>query len=337
MTINDLKSLLSRFHIRPSKKLGQNFLLSEQALDQIVEAAELSPEDTVLEIGPGLGVLTRRLCEKAGLVLAVEKDRKLVTALRKLFKSQKNVKVIHGDALFIHPTSYELPASPAGRPATSYKVVANIPYYLTGKILQNFLTSEQKPSLMVLLLQKEVAERITASPGQMSILAVSVQFYAEPEIIGRVGRENFYPEPEVDSAIVRLKVLEKPRLAVDEKRFFQLVKIGFAGKRKQLHNNLQAGFGTAVIPAFEPPAPTRSPRFGGEAGRRGEGSSLPARFESRSGSGGDSSAVADGNEKIKVDYKTLLTSLGLNPLARAQDLSLLDWKRLYDGLTARIR
>ncbi|MDP3993822.1 MAG: 16S rRNA (adenine(1518)-N(6)/adenine(1519)-N(6))-dimethyltransferase RsmA [Candidatus Doudnabacteria bacterium] len=272
MTVNQLKSLLSRFHIKPNKLLGQNFLLSEEVLDKIVEAGELDQNDFVLEIGPGLGILTMRLAEEAGKVLAVEKDEKIYQALRKILKRYKNVKLIHKDALFFQPASYQLQA-------TSYKLLANIPYYLTGKIIQNFLTAENQPSLMVLLLQKEVAERLTARPGEMSLLSVSAQFYSDPEIISIVGKGNFYPEPQVDSAIVRLKVLPKPRFGVDEKKFFQLVKIGFAGRRKQLHNNLTSGLGAG-------------------------------------------------------DYKKILTEIGLNPLSRAQDLSLDDWHKLYNTLFA---
>ena len=322
MTVNELKSLLARFHIKPDKRLGQNFLLSEGVLDKIVAAAALTKQDRVLEIGPGLGILTKRLAQEAGEVMAIEKDRKLARALNKIFKNYKNIKIIQGDALFFNPTVY-------GLQSTNYKLVANIPYYLTGQILQKFLSptslptslhrlergapspgdgeglrerSWPRPSLMVLLLQKEVAERITAKPGQMSILAVSVQFYADPEIVAVVPKENFYPPPEVDSAIVKITPLSSPLakggkrgvgLQVNEKKFFQLVKIGFQSKRKQLHNNLRA------LP-LTLPSPAR-----GEGGRRpGEGR----------------------------DYKQLLQDLGLNPLARAQDLSLPDWGKLYERL-----
>ena len=270
MTVNELKSQLARYNIRPDKRLGQNFLLNEEVLDKIVEAADLSKADTILEIGPGLGFLTARLGQRAGKVIAIEKDRKLARVLNKIFKKNKNIKIINDDVLYLTADSSQLTAG--------YKVVANIPYYLTGKIIQNFLTARYKPNLMVLLLQKEVAKRITALPGQMSILSVSVQLYADPEIISHVGKENFYPVPEVDSATVRLKILSKPRLAVDEKEFFRLVKIGFSNKRKQLQNNLAAGLGKTV------------------------------------------------------DYKELLVDLQLNPLTRAQDLSLVEWGRLYDKL-----
>ncbi|OGE76994.1 MAG: ribosomal RNA small subunit methyltransferase A [Candidatus Doudnabacteria bacterium RIFCSPHIGHO2_02_FULL_48_21] len=286
MDIDQLKSELSRFGIKPKKTLGQNFLVSEEILSEIVAAAELTPDDTVLEIGPGLGVLTSALGERAGLVLAVEKDKKIYSVLRKLFKNKKNVKIINEDALFmdfsvilnsIQDPDW-IPDQVRNDKHLDYKVVANIPYYITGKLLQNFLTSDHKPSLMVLLLQKEVAERIVAKPGNMSILSISAQLYCDPDVVTIVGKENFYPPPQVDSAVVRLRILDKPRLAVEEKKFFQLVKIGFAGKRKQLQNNLSNGY---------------------QKGR---------------------------------DYKTMLEELGINPLARAQDLSLEDWARLYKAL-----
>ena len=340
MKVDDLKSFLSRYHIRPDKRLGQNFLLSDEVLDEITAAADLTLQDTVLEIGPGLGFLTRRIAELSGEVVAVEKDRKLCRALHKIFKNRKNVRIICGDALHLTEELTNVRTKEQDRKfigssvhpfSGSYKVVANIPYYLTGKILQLFLggnlkvsaTTSQKnvaeafrpPSLMVLLLQKEVAQRIVAKPGDMSILSVSVQFYADPEIIAIVPKENFYPKPEVDSAIVRITPLSSPlakggkrgvRFDVDEGKFFQLVKIGFSNKRKQLQNNLVA------LPPLSFSGLTR------ESSSRlaRTGLWIPDRV---------------GNDR-KTDYKTLLSSLGLNPLCRAQDLSLQDWKKLYDKI-----
>lgn len=270
MDINQLKSLLGRYHIHLNKLMGQNFLLSEKVLDEIVASSELTGEDTVLEIGPGLGSLTAKLAAKAGKVVAIEKDRSLVRALKKFFKNAENVKIIQGDALDLKSAEIQMPNG-------KFKVVANIPYYLTGKIIRDFLTASNKPALMVLLLQEEVALRVTAAPGSMSLLTLNAQFYSVPEIIAKVDRENFYPIPEVDSAVVRFRVLASPFLKVDEKKFFQLAKIGFSNRRKQLHNNLAGGFG---------------PR----------------------------------------DFKKVLEEIGLNPLSRAQDLSLQDWGRLYDSL-----
>jgi 16S rRNA (adenine1518-N6/adenine1519-N6)-dimethyltransferase len=243
MEIRELQKQLAQFRIRPDKRLGQNFLLSDEVLEQIVSAADLGITDEVLEIGPGLGFLTRRLADKVSRVYAVEKDRHLALALRKIFRKNRTVTVIQDDGLFFVPGS-------VGLKPWQYKLVANLPYYITGKILQVFLTAPTKPSLMVLMVQKEVGERLTAQPGQMSLLSVSAQFYSNPEIIGFVPKQNFYPQPEVDSAIVRLQVLPQPRLPVDEAKFFQLVKISFANKRKQLHNNLMSvPLGDAGSPA----------------------------------------------------------------------------------------
>jgi len=299
MNLNELKSQLAHFGIRPNKTLGQNFLLSDEVIEKIIAAADLKQTDTVLEIGPGLGVLTQELADRAGLVLAIEKDRSIHGVLRKMFKNKKNVKVINDDALFFNPETYNLQP-------TTYKLIANIPYYITGKLLQNFLSLGAKPSLMVLLLQKEVAERIAAKPGEMSILAVSVQFYADPEIISIVSREDFYPKPDVDSAVVKIKILDKPRFDVDEQKFFQLVKIGFAGKRKQLQNNLQNFY-----------SPPHEGELEGVAEQKDTATS-----PSPSSRGGE----------LKPDHKKILESLNINPLARAQDLSLDDWARLYKVL-----
>jgi len=270
MNIDDLKSQLERFRIKPDRKLGQNFLLSEDVLDKIIAASELGDADRVLEIGPGLGALTMRLADKAREVMAVEKDRRLALVLRQIFRKRKNITVIQDDALFFDPSAYNLQP-------TSYKLVANLPYYITGSLLQKFLTIETKPSLMVVLLQKEVAERVVAKPGDLSILGVASQLYADAEIVGYVGKENFYPVPAVDSAIVRFRLLPKTRFDVEEKPFFQIVKMGFSSKRKQLHNNLKDLFAPA-------------------------------------------------------DAKEVLRSVGVSPLARAEDLSLESWYRLYQRL-----
>lgn len=285
-------------------------------MEQIIAAAELSGADTVLEIGPGLGALTEKLAMAAGEVVAVEKDHRLYSALRKILRRHKNVKLICADILKL--TTDNLPL-------TAYKLVANIPYYLTGILLKKFLAETgwsndspqpplslrggvenqksppvsvsggvknkvpplsqggrdgelfRKPSLIVLLVQKEVAERLVAQAGEMSLLSLSAQFYSKPEIIANVPRENFYPIPDVDSSIVRLRILPEPRFALDEKRFFQFLKIAFASKRKQLQNNLRSF------------------------------------------------------DRTK-DYKEILKDIDLNSLARAQDLTLEEWIRLYNKL-----
>jgi 16S rRNA (adenine1518-N6/adenine1519-N6)-dimethyltransferase len=210
------------------RTMGQNFLVDNDALNNIVRAADLKPADTVLEIGPGLGVLTEQLSEQAGSVIAVEKDDKFSEMLRgKFFKT--NVEILNQDALEFDPTNLG-----------EYKLVANIPYNITSLIIRKFLEAKNKPELMVLLVQREVAERITAKPGDMSLLSVSVQFYTEAKMMGIIKNTSFYPVPKVDSAIIRLKAKDvMPE--IEEKEFFRLVKFGFAAKRKTLENNLSAG------------------------------------------------------------------------------------------------
>jgi 16S rRNA (adenine1518-N6/adenine1519-N6)-dimethyltransferase len=230
----NVPALLRRFNLRPKKSLGQNFLADEAALSKIVNAAELSPRDTVLEIGPGLGSLTRHLAESAHRVVAVELDSALLPALDLVLQPYPNVEVIPGDIL-------QLPASDLRLPA-AYKVVANIPYYITSAVLRHLLEAEARPALIVLTVQREVAERICAAPGRMSLLAVSVQFYSRPRIAARIPAGAFHPRPEVDSAVVRLEVLPQPAVAVPSAdAFFHVVKAGFSQKRKQLRNSLSAG------------------------------------------------------------------------------------------------
>lgn len=233
------------YNIKPARSKGQNFLIKEEIYDQIVVAAELKPEDVVLEVGPGLGFLTAKLAKAAGRVIAVELDDKLAEVLYIGLKTQRieNVEIINQDILQLEIENWKLKIG-------NFNIVANLPYNITSVFLRKILSSEIKPKMMVLMLQKEVAERICAVPGEMSLLAVSVQFYARPEIVGYVSKENFWPEPEVDSAIAKLKVKSEklsPRDGipfagkVNEREFFRLVKIGFSAKRKMLKNNLAAG------------------------------------------------------------------------------------------------
>ena len=230
----DVRGLLRRYGVRPKKSLGQNFLVDEAALSTVAAAADLTPADTVLEIGAGLGSLTRYLAASARRVVAVELDKAMLPALRHVLEPYPNVEIISDDILRLHPSSFTL--------HPSYKVVANIPYYITSAVIRHLLEAETKPSLIVLTVQHEVAERICAGPGDMSLLAVSVQFYSAPRILARLPAGAFYPRPEVDSAVVRLDVFSAPRVAVENAdRFFQIVRAGFSQKRKQLRNALRAG------------------------------------------------------------------------------------------------
>jgi len=227
---------LEKYNIRPIKHLGQNFLIDESVLEKIISAAEIRASDTILEIGPGLGILTFELAKKAGKVVAIEKDGALAKILAEEIKKRniQNIEIINGDALKIENSI------PAGRQTKlkieNYKIVANIPYYLTSPLIRKFLETENKPQLMVLMLQKEVGQRICAKPGDMSILSIMVQFYAIPEIIDYVSKEAFYPKPKVDSSIV--KITPKTNPEIDVEKFFTLVKAGFSAKRKFLINNL---------------------------------------------------------------------------------------------------
>ncbi|MCX6808430.1 MAG: 16S rRNA (adenine(1518)-N(6)/adenine(1519)-N(6))-dimethyltransferase RsmA [Candidatus Berkelbacteria bacterium] len=283
--------------------LGQNFLISRDVLEKIIQSAELGPNDTVVEVGPGLGALTTELVSRVGKVIAIEKDEKLASILSSVISTdQPEPRDLSKDFSSLDKSS-GLPAAEAGRNDTltvlnsdiltvnipelignqKYKVVANIPYYITSKILRLFLESKNKPDVIVMLVQKEVAERICSMPGDMSVLAISIQYYGDPGIIDIVPKESFFPAPEVDSAILRIRIKkEEERIKVDEKAFFHLVHIGFASKRKTLANNLSAGFHI------------------------------------------DKNLAAD-----------IIKSIGLNESVRAQELSLDEWSRLLEELGIR--
>ena len=244
----NVRRLLREFDIQPKKSLGQNFLVDQRALERIVEAAELGPEDIVLEIGPGLGALTRLLAAEAGRVVAVELDQRLVEALKQTATAKAdlpNVEIIHGDILELNLADL----LEQQRDNFQYKVVANLPYYITSAIIRHLLTAEVRPKLMVVTVQLEVARRITAEPGEMSLLAVSVQFYGRPRIVARIKAGAFYPSPQVDSAVIRIDLDDYPVVEVDDvDSFFEVVRAGFAQRRKQLRNALAAGL---ALPASE--------------------------------------------------------------------------------------
>jgi 16S rRNA (adenine1518-N6/adenine1519-N6)-dimethyltransferase len=217
----------------PNKALGQHWLRDEATLEAICEAADLKAADTVLEIGPGLGDLTRQLLKHARSVIAVEVDRGLATDLETTLKAG-NLQVVQGDILKFDLT--QLPPD--------YKVVANIPYYLTSNLIRVLGESTNPPAAMVLLVQKEVAERIAAEPGQMSLLGLSTQLYYRPKLGPVVAAELFLPPPKVDSQVIILKRRHKPLFEnLDSKTYFRLAKAGFAGRRKKLRGSLAAGLG----------------------------------------------------------------------------------------------
>ena len=238
------KSLLGQFGLRAKKGLGQHFLVDSRALGRVVAAADLTPEDTVIEVGPGLGVLTQELVQRAGRVIAIEADSEMVSALGEIVARSPNLTVIHGDIMQMDPVS--LLPSPNAIP-TCYKVVANIPYYITSAVLRHFLEASRQPTLMVVMVQKEVGKAIVAQPGDMSLLAVSIQFYGKPSIVARVPARSFYPAPKVDSVILRVDVFEKPPVSVRSSRaFFDTVRAGFSAPRKQLRNSLAQGLAVST-------------------------------------------------------------------------------------------
>lgn len=247
------KNLCNLYEIKPARSKGQNFLIKEEIYDEIIANADLKPNDIVLEVGPGLGFLTAKLVAKVKQVIAVELDDKLAEILRVglLAQGVKNVEVVNDDVLKFSIFSRNTAGQFSNNfkiQNSKFKIVANLPFNISSIFLRKFLSAEIKPELMVLMLQKEVAERIVAKPPKMSILAVSVQFYSQPEIIKIVSADNFWPKPAVDSAIIKLKL--KPHIApsysgegsYNEKDFFRLVKIGFSSKRKMLKNNLMNGY-----------------------------------------------------------------------------------------------
>ena len=247
--LGETKRLLRRFGLKAKKSLGQHFLIDEEVLWAVAGAAELTTSDVVMEIGPGLGVLTRELAERAGRVISVELDSSLASALRQTLASAKNVTVVDGDILQLEPA-----ALLQGQETANYKVVANLPYYITSAVLRHFLEAKLKPRVMVVMVQKEVAEAIVAKPGRMSLLSVSVQLYGEPEIVSYVPARCFYPAPEVSSAILKVALYPQPVVTKDSEGFFRLVRAGFCASRKQLANSLAQGLGlpkARVLPLLE--------------------------------------------------------------------------------------
>jgi 16S rRNA (adenine1518-N6/adenine1519-N6)-dimethyltransferase len=236
-----IPALLREYGLQPRKRLGQNFLIDAAALQRIIVASDLGPDDIVIEVGSGLGTLTRRLAERTDSVLAIELDERLVAILREELADLENVQILHGDVLKMNKTEL-------GLTSQGYKVVANLPYYITSAVLRHFLEAEPRPSLMVVTVQREVAERIVAEPGKMSLLAVSVQFYGRPQIVTRIPAGAFHPRPSIDSAVIRIDVGPQPQVVlppgVNETTFFRVVRAGFQQRRKTLRNALSAGLGS---------------------------------------------------------------------------------------------
>ncbi len=240
----DVRTLLRRYNLDPYKGLGQNFLVDQNALKKIVDCAEVAKEDTVLEIGAGLGNLTRLLAQAARRVVAVEIDRKLIPPLREVMSRHENCEIIEGDILELNP------AVIIGE--SGYLVVANIPYYITSAIIRHLLTNASKPRRLVLTMQSEVAKRICAEPGDLSLLALSVQVFGTPRIMATIPAAAFFPPPKVDSSTLRVDIFPEP-LMTDRQLalFFRLAKAGFSQKRKMLRNTMAAGLHLSSTQAEE--------------------------------------------------------------------------------------
>ena len=230
----ETRIILERYGLAARKSLGQNFLIDRGVLARIITAADIKKGDTIVEVGPGPGVLTRALAEKAAKVVAVEIDAGLAGSLRETLADLPNVEIITGDILKTQPEVL-VGASP-------YKVVANLPYYITSPTLRYFLEAPHQPQSLVVMVQKEVAAQITARPPEMSLLSLGVQFYGVPKRISNVPAGCFYPPPKVASSILRIDVLPERQLPVEqEKQFFALARAGFGTRRKQLANALSGG------------------------------------------------------------------------------------------------
>ena len=235
----NVPALLRQHQLRPRKSLGQNFLIDNQALEKVVDAAEITKNDQVLEIGAGLGSLTRFLAMAANQVVAVELDKHLIPLLKTVLAQETNVEVICGDILDLDPSRL--------MHQDGYLVVANIPYYITSAIIRHLLEAAHKPRRMVLTIQEEVAKRICAKPGDLSLLALSVQVFGQAKIVASIPAGAFYPPPKVDSSVIKIDLYEKPVIpAGNLDSFFQLAKAGFSQKRKMLRNSLSAGLGWPV-------------------------------------------------------------------------------------------
>ncbi|HAE86250.1 MAG TPA: ribosomal RNA small subunit methyltransferase A [Anaerolineaceae bacterium] len=232
----DIFPLIQKYQVKPKKSLGQNFLVDPNGLNKVLQAAKVSSDDTVLEIGAGLGSLTYLLAQQSRQVVAVELDPRLIAPLREALAGFTNVTICEGDMLKLSPDVLI--------DAERYVVVANIPYYITSALIRHLLEAEHKPTRMVLTVQEEVAERILARDGKMSLLALSVQVYGKPELQARIPAGCFFPPPKVDSAVLSIELYVEPLIPVDSlDMFFELVHAGFSQKRKTLRNTLAAGLG----------------------------------------------------------------------------------------------
>ena len=245
--VQNIKNLLEKYNVTPNKVLGQNFLINEGVADELIKATCLTKDDTVVEVGPGTGVITKKLAQIAKKVIAVEKDPKLIPILQKELKTFLNIEIINEDILKFNPANYSLQTTCLPDRQAHYSLLGAPPYYLTGRLFRHFLESSPiRPTQIALIIQKNVAQRIVAKPPKSNILATSIQFYGEPSIINIISKNSFWPKPKVDSAILVIKDIKNP--TTNEQSFFKIVRAGFSSPRKQLKTNLKQQFnlGTAL-------------------------------------------------------------------------------------------
>lgn len=234
MTKSELQFLLRQTGLKPQRAAGQNFLLDEHVVEAMVDAADVQAEDTVLEIGPGFGILTKQLLATGAKVIAVELDQRLATWLKKHFSAAKNLQLVTGDIFRVRLPEYVQDGG--------YKLVANLPYSATGLLMRNFLTLPPRPSSLTVMLQRDVAKRLVAEPGEMSLLGLMAQYYSQPTHLFDVPKTSFFPVPAVTSAVVHGELVKNPD-AEEAKKIFRLAKAAFSSRRKQVHNSLATMLG----------------------------------------------------------------------------------------------
>lgn len=305
-----IRTLCHQYKIKPLRRRGQNFLINQRILTKVLEAAELKRSDLVLEIGPGFGGLTREIAKRVKKVLAVEIDKKFVEILEEKFKDYKNIEIVQGNILDANLK----PINQLINQPFNYKIVANLPYNITGAVLRKFLSEKSRPKLMVLVLQKETVKRICALPPQMSLLSNLVQYYGQPKIISRVSRESSWPRPRVESAIVKI-VIKENLPQINEGHFFSLLRAGFQQPRKYLLNNLIH--------------PVRNLSNGARSAIIGSEGEVKTRFHFDRANQFQAPLII---KKNKDELKEILESLGKDPKVRPGELSVEDWLKLFNNL-----
>jgi len=329
--MNDLKTILKKYDLKPNKLLGQNFLIDRTVLEKIIGAADLSKKDTVLEVGPGLGILTEELAKHAGGVIAVEKDKGLASFLQKRFGRVKNIDILQGDAMKFNSPQPPLKLRGGEGELYHYKLVANIPYYLTSHLIRKFLEAENPPAQIVLMVQKEVAQRICAKPPEMSLLAVSVQFYAEPKIISFVSKKSFWPRPKVDSAIIKIT----PRDTNTCHSCPESVIPAKAGIQFGVNSSRNPGISGSRIPEVNASHYNGAGKCGTTEEKKKFFTVVKAGF-----SHPRKQLINNLSQGLKIDRIKLveiLKKIGLAPQQRAETLSVEDWIKLTKQLSAVMR